>query len=70
MAPPLTLVAAASGHAGIFDVMLVLHVLCAVVGFGSVAISGIYGAAVRHPGQRGSQEETARYSARAAGPSC
>ena len=61
MAPPLTLVAATSGHAGIFDVLLVLHVVCAVVGFGSVAISGVYGAAIRHPDQRASREETTRY---------
>jgi hypothetical protein len=55
------LLAAASGHAGIFDALLVLHVLSAVVGFGSVAISGVYGAIVRHPDRPGSQEETRRY---------
>jgi hypothetical protein len=55
------MVAVASGHAGIFDVLLVLHVLSAVIGFGSVAISGIYGAGARHPDRPGSREETTRY---------
>ncbi len=53
--------AATSGHQGIFDVLVGLHVVCAVVGFGSVAISGVYGASARRSEDRGASEETARY---------
>jgi uncharacterized membrane protein len=55
------LVAATSGHQGIFDVLVGLHVVCAVVGFGSVAVSGVYGASARRSGDQGASEETARY---------
>jgi hypothetical protein len=44
-----------------FDVLVVLHVACAVIGFGSVAVSGTYGAAARKADQPASVEETRRY---------
>ena len=53
--------AATSGHQGIFDVLVGLHVVCALVGFGSVAISGVYGAWLRRTEQADVSEETARY---------
>jgi Predicted integral membrane protein (DUF2269) len=53
--------AATSGHQGIFDVLVGLHVLCALVGFGSVAISGVYGAWIRRTEEPENSEETARY---------
>jgi Predicted integral membrane protein (DUF2269) len=53
--------AATPGHQGIYDVLVGLHVVCALVGFGSVAISGVYGAAARRSGDQGASEETARY---------
>ena len=43
-----------------YDALVAAHVVCAVVGFGSVALSGVYGAIVSRPGDR---EETARYFA-------
>jgi undecaprenyl pyrophosphate phosphatase UppP len=42
-------------------VLVALHVICAVVGFGSVAITGMYGAGARHPERFEDEEETARY---------
>jgi hypothetical protein len=53
--------AATSGHQGIFDVLVGLHVVSAVIGFGSVALSGIYGAAARRSEDQGLSEETTRY---------
>jgi Predicted integral membrane protein (DUF2269) len=53
--------AATPGHQGIYDVLVGLHVVCALVGFGSVAISGVYGGAARRSGDQGPSEETARY---------
>ena len=53
--------AATPGHQGIYDVLVGLHVVCAVVGFGSVAISGVYGATARRSEDQGLSEETARY---------
>lgn len=44
-----------------FDVMVALHVACAVVGFGSVAVSGVYGGIARHPDRPGAAEEAGRY---------
>jgi uncharacterized membrane protein len=44
-----------------FDVFVAMHVICAVVGFGSVALSGVYGAAARRPEHQSPSEETARY---------
>jgi Predicted integral membrane protein (DUF2269) len=55
------LLAATHGHQGVFDVLVGLHVLSALIGFGSVAISGVYGAAARRSDESGLSEETARY---------
>jgi len=53
--------AASTGSSGFYDALVGLHVLCAVVGFGAVAISGVYGASARRfPGPDPS-EETRRY---------
>jgi len=45
----------------VFDALVALHVICAVVGFGAVAITGVYGATAAHPQRPGAAEETARY---------
>ena len=46
------------GHPAVYDALVALHVTAAVVGFGAVAVSGIYGGlARRKPGA----EETHRY---------
>lgn len=42
--------AAKTGNHGVYDILVGLHVVCAVVGFGAVAISGAYGAIGRRPG--------------------
>ncbi len=55
-------VAAPTGHPALYDTLVALHVACAVVGFGAVALSGVYGAAASHTGRSGSAaEETRRY---------
>jgi Predicted integral membrane protein (DUF2269) len=45
----------------VFDVLVGLHVVSAVVGFGAVAITGVYGAGAARPLRPGAAEETARY---------
>jgi hypothetical protein len=54
-----------SGHPAAYDVLVGLHVLSAVIGFGAVAISGAYGAVGRNAGRRGARaqaaEEVQRY---------
>jgi hypothetical protein len=45
----------------LYDALVALHVVSAVVGFGAVALSGVYGATARHAGRRDAQEEIARY---------
>jgi uncharacterized membrane protein len=45
----------------VFDVLVGLHVVSAVVGFGAVAITGVYGAGAARPSRPGAAEETARY---------
>jgi hypothetical protein len=41
-------------NSGIYKFVLVLHILCAIVGFGAVFLNGLYGAQVRaHPGPEG-----------------
>lgn len=56
-----------SGHPAAYDVLVGLHVACAVIGFGAVAITGAYGAIGRNVGRPGSRreapEEVARYFA-------
>ena len=44
-----------------YDTLVALHVISAVVGFGAVAISGVYGAIARNSQGGGATEETARY---------
>ena len=54
------------GHPAVYDVLVVLHVVTAVLGFGAVAITGAYGAIARHPdgaGARERGEEVRRYFA-------
>ena len=45
----------------LYDVLVALHVVSAVVGFGAVALSGVYGATARHGGRPDEGEEVARY---------
>ncbi|MDA8044878.1 MAG: DUF2269 family protein [Actinomycetota bacterium] len=60
-------VVVSSGHPAAYDVLVGLHVLCAVVGFGAVAVSGAYGAIARNvesgASRRQSAEEVRRYFA-------
>jgi hypothetical protein len=55
------------GHPAAYDILVGLHVLFAVIGFGAVAISGAYGAIGRHAGSAQarprSAEEVRRYFA-------
>lgn len=44
----------------VYDALVAAHVVCAVVGFGSVALSGVYGGFAR---KAGSGEDTTRYFA-------
>ena len=45
----------------LYDVLVALHVVSAVVGFGAVALSGVYGATARHIDRPEAREESARY---------
>ncbi|HEY3810376.1 MAG TPA: DUF2269 family protein [Acidimicrobiales bacterium] len=45
----------------VYDVLVALHVVSAVAGFGAVAISGVYGSIARRPERPGAPEETRRY---------
>ncbi len=54
-------IAASTGNQGIYDALVGLHVVCAVVGFGSVAVSGAYGAIARRPPTPKTDEETSRF---------
>ncbi len=47
----------------LFDALVVVHVICAVVGFGSLLLSGVYGFSVRRPSGRESMDEARRYFA-------
>lgn len=47
------------GHPAAYDVLVGLHVVCAVIGFGAVAISGAYGAIGRKAGRPGARPEAA-----------
>jgi hypothetical protein len=44
-----------------YDTLVALHVISAVVGFGAVAVSGVYGGIARNLQGGGVTEETARY---------
>lgn len=50
-----------AGHPGLYDVLVGLHVVCAVVGFGSVAVSGAYGAIGRRARAGDGVEEVRRF---------
>jgi uncharacterized membrane protein len=45
----------------LYDALVVVHVACALVGFGSVAISGVYGFTTRRPAGPESVAEARRY---------
>lgn len=49
------------GHQAVYDVFVALHAASALVGFGSVALSGIYGGNARHLEQAPAAEELRRY---------
>jgi hypothetical protein len=44
-----------------YDVLVGLHVAAAIVGFGAVALSGVYGGSATRPGRDGAMEELRRY---------
>ncbi len=44
-----------------YDVLVILHVASAIVGFGAVAISGIYGGGVRRVDRPGARDEARRF---------
>lgn len=46
------------GHPAVYDALVVVHVVCAVVGFGAVAVSGAYGAIGRTAGTDRSRPES------------
>lgn len=54
-------VAASTGHPALYDTLVALHVVSAVIGFGAVALSGLYGATASHPDRPGAAEEAGRY---------
>ena len=54
----LTLAQHPGGHPAIYDVLVALHVVCAVVGFGAVAVSGAYGAIGRTAGTARTRPES------------
>ena len=47
----------------LFDVLVGLHIAAALLGFGSVALTGVYGFGGRHFGDDERREEAARYFA-------
>ena len=49
-----------------YDALIAAHVVCAVVGFGAVALSGVYGGLVGRPGTQG--DRGALHGRRAEGP--
>lgn len=54
------MLAAGASH-GVYDALVVAHVVCAILGFGSLAISGVYGFTGRDPSGPESVEEARRY---------
>jgi hypothetical protein len=54
-------IATSTGHPALYDTLVALHVVSAVVGFGAVALSGLYGATASHPDRPGAAEEAGRY---------
>lgn len=55
------MVASANGNSAIYDALVAAHIIAALVGFGAVALSGIYGALAARPAEPGRAEESARY---------
>lgn len=51
-------------RADVFDVLVVAHAVAAVVGFGAIALSGVYGLTARRRQRPGALEEVQRYFAR------
>lgn len=51
----------ATANHGLYDALVGAHVVAAVVGFGSVAVSGVYGATARSPSRAETLEEVRRY---------
>jgi hypothetical protein len=54
-------VVAAAGSRDAYDVLVAAHVVCAVIGFGALAISGVYGFTSRTPSGPGAVDEARRY---------
>jgi hypothetical protein len=52
---------AAAGSRGFYDFLVAAHVVCAVIGFGSLAISGVYGFTTRRPAGPDAVDEARRY---------
>ena len=50
-----------AGHPALYDVLVALHVVCAVAGFGAVAVSGAYGAIGRRARDGSGIEEVRRF---------
>ncbi|HWE57597.1 MAG TPA: DUF2269 family protein [Acidimicrobiales bacterium] len=49
---------APGGHPAVYDVLVAIHVITAVIGFGAVAVSGVYGAIGRTAGTARSRPES------------
>jgi hypothetical protein len=56
-------VASSGGNHDVFVVLVALHVVCAVVGAGAVALSGVYAGTARHLERTGALEEARRWFA-------
>ncbi|MGH8922768.1 MAG: DUF2269 family protein [Actinomycetes bacterium] len=56
-------IASASGRHTVYAVLVGIHVIVAVVGFGSVALGGIYGFGARRPTRPGTADELRRFFA-------
>jgi hypothetical protein len=54
-------VSATVGSHDLYDVFVAAHVVCAVIGFGSLAISGVYGFTTRRPSGPDAVDEARRY---------
>lgn len=52
---------AATGDHSLYDVLVIAHVACALIGFGSLMLSGVYGFSHRNPHGKGAIEEARRY---------
>jgi hypothetical protein len=52
---------ATTGDHEVYSVLVVIHVACALIGFGSLMLSGVYGFSHRRPQGAGAIEEARRY---------